>query len=73
MLPAATLGEIHVAPPVVARYVMEAVTKMIPQIADVERHIRLRKTVRDKPRDSVQTPPHGRGELKRGKFSASPS
>jgi hypothetical protein len=51
---------------------MEAGPKMISQISGVERHIRLRETVRDKPGYSIQTPPYGRGELKCGKLTALP-
>jgi hypothetical protein len=51
---------------------MESVTKMISEIAGVERHVNLREAMRDKPGDSVQTLPHGGGKLKRGEFSALP-
>jgi hypothetical protein len=49
---------------------MEAVTKMISEIAGVERHIYLRESMSDKSGNAIQLFPYRRGKLKRGKLDA---
>jgi hypothetical protein len=51
---------------------MEAVTKMISEIAGVERHIYLRESMRDKSGNAIQLFPYRRGKLKRGELAALP-